>query len=97
MRSLSKLAQGGLLRPPKCLIMTSYTQLIMKIKPGYEETCYSMIDDGFWYTLTYGNPPKTPDDLMLESDEDAEEVMKAIQVLRKYYDTVEIEAKRYDG
>ena len=69
----------------------------MKFKPGYEETCYSMIDDGFWYTLTYGDPPKTPDDLMLESDEDAEEVMKAIQVLRKYYDTVEIEAKRYDG
>lgn len=69
----------------------------MKIKPGYEETCYSMIDDEFWYTLTYGYPPKNNEDLMLESDEDAEEVMKAIQVLRKYYNAVETEAKQYDG
>jgi hypothetical protein len=69
----------------------------MKIKPGYEETCYSMFHDGFWYTLTDGYPPKTPDDLMLESDEDAKEVMKAIHVLRKYYDSIEIEAERFDG
>lgn len=69
----------------------------MKIKSGYEETCYSMINDGFWYTLTYGYPPKNNEDLMLESDEDAEEVMKAIQVLCKYYDAVEIEANQYDG
>lgn len=67
----------------------------MKIKPGYEEFCYSMInDDGFWYTLTYGHPPKTLDDLMLESTEDAQKVMDAISVLKSYEESCEQEAKK---
>ncbi len=66
----------------------------MKLKPGYEDYCYSIIDDGFWYSLTYGYPPKTPDDLYLESEEDAQRVMDAISVLAEYFNLCKEEAKK---
>ncbi len=66
----------------------------MKLKSGYEDYCYSLFDDGFWYSLTDGYPPKSKDDLYLKSDEDAEKVMNALKILKQYADACEEEAKK---
>lgn len=68
----------------------------MELKPGYEEYFYSMAyDDGFWYTLTHGNPPQNADDLFLKDTQDANRVMDAIMTLKEYEKACELEGKKY--
>jgi hypothetical protein len=68
----------------------------MKLKSGHEEYFFSMVyDDGFWYTLTHGQPPQNTDDLLLVNAYDAKKVMDAIQVLKEYEKACELEGKKY--
>jgi hypothetical protein len=67
----------------------------MKVKDGYEDWCYSLFDDGFWYSLTDGENISTPEGLNLEDEGDAERVLEALNTLKEYQSACEALAEKF--
>lgn len=67
----------------------------MEIKKGYEDWCYSVFNDGFWYSLNDGENVSTPEGLHLVDEGDAERVLEALNVLREYEEACDFASNLY--